>query len=347
MSVPDISILTATLPHPDRIDLISETYDSLLKQDLQWEWLIQVDQSPDLWPEGSPCPELPKDRRIQIEENVRQIGLARSRNAALERSSGQAVMTLDDDDLLVPGSLEKLLELLRDEEVGYVSAGIQDFAVEGDGGRTRPAVPEGLNGPNLVPDYWLQPWSRFPLIPAATLFARQTVLGVSGWEHLPQGEDILFMTKVDAELPGFITHLPLYRYRQHKSSFYSQTGAQHWWKSSQEYPDEYRETRELVFRQAWSLLFSGKRILSRFTSPSLQRIRVDLGSSEVVVQECLQNIDPESGGTLACREHFSGDPLWARRIPDTSPERLRQIIASPELVPTCAVCSRPFVEVQS
>jgi glycosyltransferase involved in cell wall biosynthesis len=78
-----------------------------------------------------------RDERLVVLRNDQQAGLAASLNRALDAAAGAYVARLDDDDIAVPGRLERQLARVRAEpEVAIVGSAVVDLDSEGERGRT-------------------------------------------------------------------------------------------------------------------------------------------------------------------------------------------------------------------
>jgi len=106
-----VSIITAH--QPKRSDFLSDCYKSILKQDVDFEWLIEIDG-----PGYQLSEEIAADPRVKIKATGINIGQAAARNLALSRSTGEFVFSLDDDDVLIPKALSKLVDSLGSSDLG-------------------------------------------------------------------------------------------------------------------------------------------------------------------------------------------------------------------------------------
>lgn len=104
---PLISILTPTFNRPSWLKI---TLDSLVKQSyVNWECLVINDHGENVENIVNGF----KDNRIKYYENDKNYDLAKSRNIAISKSSGDWYVMLDDDDILYRDALEYRLYLAQ------------------------------------------------------------------------------------------------------------------------------------------------------------------------------------------------------------------------------------------
>ncbi len=222
-SLPMVSIITATHPSPGREHFIAELAESIFGQtgfDTRLiEWVIQEDG------DAMSCrtrlaPELLSDPRVRIEYNMTRIGAAATRNIALSRVRGRIVLVADDDDVLLPNACAALLQEFSHPGVGWVGAGIESW--EG-----HPFVAKNLAG--VVEQHgialaWGHPTNVFPMVHTACAFRVELLRAIGGWAALPQAEDMSLLVAASARARGFVTPVPVYRYRTHAEQMTSAGG---------------------------------------------------------------------------------------------------------------------------
>ena len=107
-------------------------------------------------------------------------GMAEQRQFLLDQSSAPYVLFLDDDVLLEPDMIERMLEVLQAEGCGFVGCGVHGLSQAHDR-RPHQQAFEFCDGP-VAPDV-VQPgtpaWDRHYLHSAANLFHVQTSLGLT------------------------------------------------------------------------------------------------------------------------------------------------------------------------
>lgn len=218
-----ISVITAV--HNGGHHFIGDTYESLREQklpaDWQWEWCVQEDGT-----SGIPANILPRDPRIAFGTGL-PARIAVTRTHALARATGDLIRTLDADDVLLPGALERDIETL--ERVPWCVSACVDLHEDGS---TAP-------GPYDPPGGRLEPTDRFyrevlenRLSVQATTFAahRRLVLALGGWQALSGAETVALLLAAEAVAPGeFITE-PSVLYRKHPNQT---TASNHYWEPSE------------------------------------------------------------------------------------------------------------------
>jgi len=106
-------LVTIITPFYNAAEVFHETARSVLQQSFQqWEWLIIDDASTDQSSLAMLSQYRDRDPRIRIIRNERNLGLPGTRNAGFAAATTQYVMMLDDDDLLEPTAVEKMLWFL-------------------------------------------------------------------------------------------------------------------------------------------------------------------------------------------------------------------------------------------
>ncbi len=117
--------MTVVIPTRNRLSLLREAIESLERQSLTaWEAIVVDDASDDgtaSWLEGL------DDRRIRPVRLDRHSERSAARNRGLHEAGGRFVIFLDDDDRLLPGSLERLSRALerRPSAVAAVGAAVR------------------------------------------------------------------------------------------------------------------------------------------------------------------------------------------------------------------------------
>jgi succinoglycan biosynthesis protein ExoO len=101
--------ITVTMPAYNRADLIAQAIESVQSQTMSsWELVIVDDGSTDATLEIARS-YAKSDRRIKIFQNERNLGIGKTRNHALMRSTGRFITPLDSDDWYQPPRLERML----------------------------------------------------------------------------------------------------------------------------------------------------------------------------------------------------------------------------------------------
>lgn len=178
------SVITAVKPGGEH--LLAQAYRCLADQTHgDWEWLIQLD---------GPEVELPKsiaaDPRVSAGANGRSFGAAVTRNMALSRASGEWIIPLDHDDLLLP----EALEVIRQALVANPEArGAAFAALVYDGQkileRSPALIEEGLIKPGVIPELYLSRGGHTGLHYNAVCLSHRLLLQLGGWPGVASNED--------------------------------------------------------------------------------------------------------------------------------------------------------------
>ncbi len=207
-----LSVVTAVYGPSARY--LPDTHASLLAQNMpagwDWEWLVQEDG------DGvNAATYLPgDDPRIRI-ASARHGGPHVARTVALGRSHGSLIKTLDADDVLLPGTLTRDINLLTDRpEIGWTTSRALDLLPDGS---TRGYLgdPEaGLIKRGTVLAGWRL--SQRPMVHPATLCARRELIALlGGWMALPASGDTALLLGLDALRDGWLLNEPGMLYRVH------------------------------------------------------------------------------------------------------------------------------------
>lgn len=208
-----ISIITPTY---NRCSLIGRTLDSLIEQSYKnWECLVVDDGSVDYTPELLEfyCS---KDPRIKYfcRPTFYPKGANSCRNYGFEKSWGQFIQWLDDDDLLSKQKLEiQILQLLEPENQESVSMTSWKFLMENIADKN---LQKNFTGKKRVTieEYYNTITSGFTFVPSnAFLVPRNLVLKAGQWNtELKINQDAEFFNRVFIKATDII-------YNDNKKSF--------------------------------------------------------------------------------------------------------------------------------
>jgi glycosyltransferase involved in cell wall biosynthesis len=246
VNVANISVLTA-VTRPEYLDGL---YLSIVAQEVDWEWHVQLD-GPAL--EWHPPADVPwaADERVSIRYNQRTLGSGVTRNQALMHATSDSVICVDDDDLLVSGALAQLSSALADHPECFGAWGATR-SFTNDPSNSKPFKqwirPEVI-APGTVLDAF-ETDGHFPVHVGAMLWRRSHLLGVGGYAALPRSIDTNPFLACESLFPHYYVDEPVYLYRQHDQQM---TRAK-----------DYRASRALVHR----LNFERARALQRLLRPN-------------------------------------------------------------------------------
>lgn len=213
-----VSIITACT----RPDFLPDLAVSVLAQTGDWEWLVQLDGSARTEPVERHS--FSSDARIRMAANPRDAGSAVTRNLALLRASGDFVLCVDDDDLLLPGALGALLEALHAHPTCFAAWG---------GARTfddDPAMSRdfkswgsaGLVGPNEIGPIF-EETGVLPVHVGACLWRRHHLEAVGGYAALLRSIDTNPFLACERLFPLIYVDRYVYLYRQHAKQMSNET----------------------------------------------------------------------------------------------------------------------------
>lgn len=124
--------VTVVLPTHNRPALLAEALASLEAQTYQdWEaWIVDDASAP-------PVNEMGLSRKIHVLRHTESRGGAASKNAGLQRATGELIAFLDDDDLYAPGLLARAVGVFdRHADLDVVFMGVSWFGPAGNAGQS-------------------------------------------------------------------------------------------------------------------------------------------------------------------------------------------------------------------
>lgn len=100
---------------------INELYDTIVAQThTDWEWILYLN-GPAIKNQDSLCYKIKKDERVKIIiDDSGNTNIGYLKNKAFNLGTGDVLVEMDHDDLLVETCLEKLNEAFQDDEIGFV-----------------------------------------------------------------------------------------------------------------------------------------------------------------------------------------------------------------------------------
>lgn len=165
---------------------------------------------------------LPPSVRLHVEAAGRQRGPAYTRTvgllSALSREHADVVLTVDADDLWLPGAVSGFVSpLVHDDSLAWVAAGNTRFSAE-EGVKGVYAPGGGLSGrvhAGGVRAAWVG-GEHFPFAAGCAAFRPERILEFGGWPASPTGEDAALLLAVSDFYPGWAVEAPLFAYRSHR-----------------------------------------------------------------------------------------------------------------------------------
>jgi glycosyltransferase involved in cell wall biosynthesis len=127
-SVQNMPLISVIIPCYNTEEYVMDTIHSLLKQTYtHWEAIFVNDASPDDI-EQTLLKWTAKDARFKLVTNAKNLGLAKSRIAGIQQSTGKYIFPLDSDDYIEASYFEKAIEILeKDDAIEVLYADTMKF----------------------------------------------------------------------------------------------------------------------------------------------------------------------------------------------------------------------------
>lgn len=159
------------------------------------EWLVQEDGTT-----GRPLRNIPDASWIRPGQ-ARAGGAAVARTMAMSRASGEIIRTVDADDLLTDGALDRDIDTLTRTGAAWCISAALDLLPDGS---TRPGPRDPAEGWLTYEDLLAGYPSEFAVV-ATNLAARTELLhALGGWPALPAWETIGAVLRCAAVAPGWM-----------------------------------------------------------------------------------------------------------------------------------------------
>jgi glycosyltransferase involved in cell wall biosynthesis len=189
-----ISVITAIHPETPS-QYLDDLYQSLLKQDIDFEWLPQWDGL-----KGKLPKEAQSDPRVLEGCNRDRLYISITRNRALLRSTGEYLRVVDADDVLPINALGKQLEVIEKEAVGFVFG--SEAPLDKPNKPQLPRVPLGLVKPVQLEDYWRK-HQTIALSHSTILWRKDLIWENGAWPAQTGMEDVSLVLLANMTNPGF------------------------------------------------------------------------------------------------------------------------------------------------
>jgi glycosyltransferase involved in cell wall biosynthesis len=254
------------------------------------------------------CQTLQGIKYIRLEQNQ---GVAGARNVGILASSSDYVAFLDDDDLRLPGTLDKQLEvLMRDKQVGFVCA--QMLMADQEGRLTGEVTgPKSSGGESA---FWELLELDFPVMPISVVIRKECFTSVGLFNANLSGIDDWDLFVRIAELyPVLVLNEPVSIYR--KPTPYSDQGSSN---QAQHLSRALHHQLELL------------RLPRVKMAPLAQQKEIRRRMVNRIVDTLLWNAAraiPQGANSFACRNIFAALRLSpSRTLRDLRPQRLARVL---------------------
>lgn len=243
-SEPQVSVLTAAY-EPDEAHLL-DAYRSLDEQDVDWQWVIQVD-GPAAAIEAIPR-DIQADERVAVAANGERLGVAATRNLGLLRCDYELIQNLDADDMFYPGAIRGLAETITTKGVAFAFGESHLLYPDGTSQHWQPAPwGSGIIEPRVITDTWLAT-GRHHVSLSATLWKTAYIHAHGGWGALRGMQDVYMMLAIADESQAAYVATPTTKYRVHEKQATAQP--------------ELRGVREVQHRQLIAARIAARRMLN-------------------------------------------------------------------------------------
>lgn len=201
----DVTVLTAVRSTDQH--LLDRAYASLADQDVDWQWLVEVDgENAVTWRVDDP--------RVTVRAAQRNLGVSAARNLALVAAEAPWLTVLDADDELPPRVLRYVLDQVRSSGCFALSGALDviDDAT-GLGEVRRPIAAPGTYPADSLPSLALE-LGQLPTPTQAVTFRTDALRAIGGWPGMVLCQDVAAFMLVAQRWPVQVTHEVVYRYHR-------------------------------------------------------------------------------------------------------------------------------------
>lgn len=212
VNVSDVTVITATNLSVNRLEFLKQAAESVRQERKVsgwFQWIVVVNGVNDLDSVPQEVSEVAKILRCD-EHNV-----SAARNMALDYVESKALCTLDDDDILLPGSISVRAHALT-EDVGWVAAHMSDVVDDVVQPFWEQPLTAGLYPVGGLLNKWGSPELWFIASTHSFLIRTVDVKRHGGWRRMGQ-EDIALIACITEEFNGIVLSDVVLGYRRHDS----------------------------------------------------------------------------------------------------------------------------------
>jgi glycosyltransferase involved in cell wall biosynthesis len=220
--MPLLSIITSA--YAPRATFLAETIASIetLKLPGRWEleWIVQEDGAqPELADHFANVPV------ARYQANGAQRGIAATRNLALARASGSILQALDQDDILLPHSLQTLLPRFDDPAIHWAVGQADDLMPDGTRRPYPSAIPFGVLEAGYVNQWAADHDGNWPIHGAALTLRTAPWRALGGWTGIPYDDELATFAALSQIANGYHDQALTWLYRQHPDQTHRTTDA--------------------------------------------------------------------------------------------------------------------------
>lgn len=121
--------LTIAIPTYNRCNLLRQTLDSIMKQRVEGMEVIVSDNASTDGTEDM-MKEYCEKNNIRYFRNTENLGMDKNFLNCLQKAEGEYIHLLSDDDILLPGAVEKILDLIEKEKPDYINLNSFTYSTE-------------------------------------------------------------------------------------------------------------------------------------------------------------------------------------------------------------------------
>ena len=123
--------LTIAIPTYNRCDLLRQTIESVLNQRIDGiEVIVSDNASTDST--KAMMEKFCQESDIRYFCNSENLGMDRNFLNCLQKARGEYIHLLSDDDILLPGAVEKIMSLIEQEKPGYINLNSYTYSTIGN-----------------------------------------------------------------------------------------------------------------------------------------------------------------------------------------------------------------------
>ncbi|MEO8209364.1 MAG: glycosyltransferase family A protein [bacterium] len=208
-----------------------ESIESILNQDYKnWELILFDDGSEDGTQEIAKkfAKDFPSKVFYFEHAGNKNFGIAYTRNRAIEKSTGDIIAFIDQDDIWLPNRLSHHINIFDEYPEcamvwGPAEYWYQDRSFKQQVGADKQGLKNGIYSPPFFVETFLRNLGGTPC-PTGTMVNKKNFYTVNGFEEEIKGpDDIILWIKLSNKFQVYYDDLVLFKYRKHANSFLSKS----------------------------------------------------------------------------------------------------------------------------